>query len=115
MFYVVVVFFFVASRRRQTRCALVTGVQTCALPIFAHDPRHVAGPAPALVAADVLEYHQLRAESRRGGGHRAQVGVLAVAGMAEDHRQPRSEERRVGTAGGSKCSSRWETYHQKNK
>src|SRR3546814_3900053 len=27
------VFFFVASRRRHTRCALVTGVQTCALPI----------------------------------------------------------------------------------
>src|SRR3546814_7394605 len=24
--------FFVASRRRHTRCALVTGVQTCALP-----------------------------------------------------------------------------------
>src|SRR3546814_12223791 len=27
------VFFFFASRRRHTRCALVTGVQTCALPI----------------------------------------------------------------------------------
>src|SRR3546814_4308536 len=27
-------FFLCASRRRQTRCALVTGVQTCALPIF---------------------------------------------------------------------------------
>src|SRR3546814_10980262 len=26
---------FVSSRRRHTRCALVTGVQTCALPIFA--------------------------------------------------------------------------------
>src|SRR3546814_6226919 len=25
--------FFVSSRRRHTRCALVTGVQTCALPI----------------------------------------------------------------------------------
>src|SRR3546814_3684562 len=28
-------FFFFSSRRRHTRCALVTGVQTCALPIFA--------------------------------------------------------------------------------
>src|SRR3546814_2613402 len=28
------VFFFFSSRRRHTRCALVTGVQTCALPIF---------------------------------------------------------------------------------
>src|SRR3546814_2283878 len=31
-FYCLVVFFF-SSRRRHTRCALVTGVQTCALPI----------------------------------------------------------------------------------
>src|SRR3546814_3840255 len=29
----VVVCFFFSSRRRHTRCALVTGVQTCALPI----------------------------------------------------------------------------------
>src|SRR3546814_3087841 len=29
-----VVVFFLSSRRRHTRCALVTGVQTCALPIF---------------------------------------------------------------------------------
>src|SRR3546814_6307441 len=27
-------FVFFSSRRRHTRCALVTGVQTCALPIF---------------------------------------------------------------------------------
>src|SRR3546814_4212357 len=30
----VICFFFFSSRRRHTRCALVTGVQTCALPIF---------------------------------------------------------------------------------
>src|SRR3546814_2905494 len=29
-----VLFFFFSSRRRHTRCALVTGVQTCALPIW---------------------------------------------------------------------------------
>src|SRR3546814_10446442 len=28
-------YFFLSSRRRHTRCALVTGVQTCALPIYA--------------------------------------------------------------------------------
>src|SRR3546814_1889433 len=28
--------FFFSSRRRHTRCALVTGVQTCALPIYGH-------------------------------------------------------------------------------
>src|SRR3546814_5491028 len=30
-------FFFFSSRRRHTRCALVTGVQTCALPILPRD------------------------------------------------------------------------------
>src|SRR3546814_8156656 len=30
-------FFFFSSRRRHTRCALVTGVQTCALPISSSD------------------------------------------------------------------------------
>src|SRR3546814_6379899 len=37
MYYYTVVFdffFFFSSRRRHTRCALVTGVQTCALPIW---------------------------------------------------------------------------------
>src|SRR3546814_18443580 len=33
MIYVVSFVFFFSSRRRHTRCALVTGVQTCALPI----------------------------------------------------------------------------------
>src|SRR3546814_13084159 len=32
---VLLLFFFLSSRRRHTRCALVTGVQTCALPIYA--------------------------------------------------------------------------------
>src|SRR3546814_10045777 len=35
MSYLFVSYFFFSSRRRHTRCALVTGVQTCALPICA--------------------------------------------------------------------------------
>src|SRR3546814_13543156 len=35
-------FFFFSSRRRHTRCALVTGVQTCALPIFSPELREEA-------------------------------------------------------------------------
>src|SRR3546814_1305623 len=31
--FIVLLFLFFSSRRRHTRCALVTGVQTCALPI----------------------------------------------------------------------------------
>src|SRR3546814_9496934 len=35
MYVVLMLFsFFFSSRRRHTRCALVTGVQTCALPIY---------------------------------------------------------------------------------
>src|SRR3546814_1244002 len=34
---VVIFVFFFSSRRRHTRCALVTGVQTCALPIYDDD------------------------------------------------------------------------------
>src|SRR5881296_4233557 len=34
MFFFVFVFFFFSSRRRHTRCCCVTGVQTCALPIW---------------------------------------------------------------------------------
>src|SRR3546814_8566341 len=37
--YFLVLFFF-SSRRRHTRCALVTGVQTCALPIYFTSPYH---------------------------------------------------------------------------
>src|SRR3546814_2709884 len=33
--------FFVSSRRRHTRCALVTGVQTCALPIYSIKERYL--------------------------------------------------------------------------
>src|SRR3546814_4439716 len=41
--------FFFSSRRRHTRCALVTGVQTCALPISAGE---VAQPSrPVFVSA----------------------------------------------------------------
>src|SRR3546814_9799780 len=35
--------FFFSSRRRHTRCALVTGVQTCALPIWRPESG-IAGP-----------------------------------------------------------------------
>src|SRR3546814_7283043 len=38
--------FFFSSRRRQTRCALVTGVQTCALPISANASIRVLLPEP---------------------------------------------------------------------
>src|SRR3546814_2278498 len=43
-------FFFLSSRRRHTRCALVTGVQTCALPIWRGGRRAVIGDLVAWVS-----------------------------------------------------------------
>src|SRR3546814_2752053 len=65
--------YFVASRRRHTRCALVTGVQTCALPIC--DPG-IRGDPPGPV----------KASGRRGAalGSR-RVGVEAA--MADEQRR----------------------------
>src|SRR3546814_4608338 len=41
---VVTLCFFFSSRRRHTRCALVTGVQTCALPISVFRRNQIASP-----------------------------------------------------------------------
>src|SRR3546814_10472469 len=46
-------FFFFSSRRRHTRCALVTGVQTCALPIYR---RATNGTRSAMGAAAILAH-----------------------------------------------------------
>src|SRR3546814_5260673 len=46
-YYRLLVFFFFSSRRRHTRCALVTGVQTCALPITVTPLPTLAGSSSA--------------------------------------------------------------------
>src|SRR3546814_10248365 len=73
--------FFFSSRRRHTRCALVTGVQTCALPIFVRFP---------------LEPRFLGAIDNKS---------------ARRVFSNRSEERRVGKECVSTCRSRWSPYH----
>src|SRR3546814_6090490 len=85
--YSLCVFFFFSSRRRHTRCALVTGVQTCALPICE-------------IAAQQGELLQ----------HQEQVARLE---MERDRlrRMLRSDERRVGKECVSTCRSRWSPYH----
>src|SRR3546814_8142477 len=61
--------FFFSSRRRHTRCALVTGVQTCALPIYHGRPRQDCepplGPAERL-DGDQRRYREHAALPRRG-------------------------------------------------
>src|SRR3546814_1909837 len=48
-------FFFFSSRRRHTRCALVTGVQTCALPIFDAVSRLHTGTGFAFACGPAVE------------------------------------------------------------
>src|SRR3546814_4734793 len=82
------VLFFFSSRRRHTRCALVTGVQTCALPIC-----RGCASAPAR------------------GGSAGSVSSLSAPARRQRWRRRRSEERRVGKECVSTCRSRWSPYH----
>src|SRR3546814_7545852 len=72
--------FFFSSRIRHTRCALVTGVQTCALPILLADPDGVTvvfQPICELRTGRVVGYEAL---SRfPGREHRAVQDWFAVA------------------------------------
>src|SRR3546814_13604704 len=66
-------FFFFSSRRRHTRCALVTGVQTCALPIsdtrvFAQEPPEHAQREPVRGAGRGAGCYIMIAESPGDGG-----------------------------------------------
>src|SRR3546814_4968258 len=91
--------FFFSSRRRHTRCALVTGVQTCALPIYGADYRTVTakGYVPALVLDD---------------GAVLTENIAILYWIAEQAPAlMRSEERRVGKECVSTCRSRWSPYH----
>src|SRR3546814_2617079 len=89
------VFFFFSSRRRHTRCALVTGVQTCALPISSTVSVLTATQEVIGVAADTG----------------SQAWMRQSVGLVMDGTSNRSEERRVGKECVSTCRSRWSPYH----
>src|SRR3546814_19102933 len=86
------IMFFFSSRRRHTRCALVTGVQTCALPISG------------------ASHHKPVLRSKC-------VPLVAQAPPGRDLQtlHLRSEERRVGKECVSTCRSRWSPYPSKKK
>src|SRR3546814_9070123 len=64
-------FFFFSSRRRHTRCALVTGVQTCALPI---SPAATTAPAAPSQLAFQKSQADRAAIKPRGQGRRKRRG-----------------------------------------
>src|SRR3546814_5554026 len=113
-------FFFFSSRRRHTRCALVTGVQTCALPISRRSSR----AAPQDGGSIAPEGHVLPERVERSvarpfaGRHSIQSGRRLPEPVTIDPeigQNPldidRSEERRVGKECVSTCRSRWSPYH----
>src|SRR3546814_10223388 len=103
--------FFCSSRRRHTRCALVTGVQTCALPICfdlqGEEPEELIQPPK--FDTDVFEYLNEVIDLGRIF-HRQR---LRKHGRCPDVRTSwlRSEERRVGKECVSTCRSRWSPSH----
>src|SRR3546814_15798564 len=112
--YVVICSFFFSSRRRHTRCALVTGVQTCALPIW---PERAALSMQQRVAGCL----GLNAKETGAGRAFANLVFGGFAHALHCQLQPqgnagqRSEERRVGKECVSTCRSRWSPCHYKKK
>src|SRR3546814_4274934 len=109
---VLVLFYFVvffSSRRRHTRCALVTGVQTCALPI---SPRGAQKPA------DRSLFRRWASATRGRPTPSLPTGraVRTACGLRARNRTSgvgRSEERSVGKECVSTCRSRWSPYNKK--
>src|SRR3546814_9844302 len=109
-----IVYFFFSSRRRHTRCALVTGVQTCALPILPAAGRGDSRMDP--VGGD--RTHRARGLYVDGAAGDLRLGpgsagsslplapVLHRGGVPVVH-PASSEERRAGKERVSTCKSRW--------
>src|SRR3546814_15582960 len=126
--------FFFSSRRRHTRCALVTGVQTCALPISPPEQAPPRPLAPSSLGEDSVTDPPLppaAADAARRGSllhglferlpaaPPARRRDLAEQWLARPGRDPdsarrpalvdtaRPEERRVGEEGVRTGNSRW--------
>src|SRR3546814_1822505 len=108
--------FFFSSRRRHTRCALVTGVQTCALPIygkpfFGTDVKAALQNLPAEIIQNVQVFDKMSDKAEMSGfddGERLKtINIITKP----NSRKGRSEERRVGNECVSTCRSRWWPSH----
>src|SRR3546814_5414443 len=104
--------FFFSSRRRHTRCALVTGVQTCALPIsFEESPMFVFVKTIVISAVVLLVFAGSAHAETISPRRLLEVADLTALVTSPDGSSVRSEERRVGKECVSTCSSRWSPYH----
>src|SRR3546814_10434374 len=69
---------FVSSRRRHTRCALVTGVQTCALPISQPVPEVRGFPLKRRDSIEPLTDQRLGHAACEGKAHAVEHHFLAI-------------------------------------
>src|SRR3546814_20804306 len=106
--------FFFSSRRRHTICELVTGVQTCALPISER----------VVVASGLFRWLEPHTNHEPDGrsvkllirkGRKQRKGKTPRTSKSGCRFRRRSEERRVGKECVSTCRSRWSPYHYKKK
>src|SRR3546814_15183707 len=108
-------FFFFSSRRRHTSCALVTGVQTCALPIFiVGQPQSSLGPVMA--KSDLLERYKAKRDFNKTPepGDDGPANADQPSFVVQKHwASTRSEERRVGKECVSTGRFRVWPYHKK--
>src|SRR3546814_16652260 len=141
MYYSCYCIFFFSSIRRHTRCALVTGVQTCALPICplaaegakAGEVESLVEVAPEIevgehkkVASTRGAIQKSRSTDRAMFGGKGKFRLLVapasgeracsvldklVAAVEAKGWTLRSEERRVGKECVSTCRYRWSPYH----
>src|SRR3546814_7960492 len=88
-------FFFFSSRRRHTRCALVTGVQTCALPIYAAVKRADKDKSE-LASFDMLGEAARTAEDARRY-YDSYAGAIARIGKAAKPGDPHANQDRKST------------------
>src|SRR3546814_8483560 len=107
--------FFFSSRRRHTRCALVTGVQTCALSIYKRPLLKVETEADYLQLIERSLYNKMLNdrinEIRQQPDAPFLYAVSSISGFISNKDSYRSEERRVGKECVSTCRSRWSPYH----
>src|SRR3546814_3193301 len=103
--------FFFASRRRHTRCALVTGVQTCALPILTGPIVKVLRAGERPVDARRAHLKLVFVRDRIGDVEHLRNAPAEPRALLDGQLPARSEERRVGKECVSTCRSRWSPDH----
>src|SRR3546814_6378379 len=109
--------FFFSSRRRHTRCALVTGVQTCALPICIAGLSFACGFCPADFAgagASLVAYATSREAADRAADSLFEAAVERESAFALEALQPAEavrEAMRIAAQSADRKSTRLNSSH----